>query len=153
MEIIKNIFIVASNEFNDLMNDVDEVLRVEDKQERMTKGMQLTFQLNEREDDTLIYKVIRDALVNNLTPCLLIESLDERNEKLAKSLIAHVGECIISDESGELLDFVKDALMSKISVIVENDNLDVFNDASPINMDAFQKGMDIAREVKSEHET
>ena len=153
MEIIKNIFIVASNEFNDLMNDVDEVLRVEDKQERMTKGMQLTFQLNEREDDTLVYKVIRDALVNNLTPCLLIESLDERNEKLAKSLITHVGECIISDESGELLDFVKDALISKISVIVENDNLDVFNDALPINVDAFQKGMDIAREVKSEYET
>ena len=153
MEIIKNIFIVASNEFNDLMNDVDEVLRVEDKQERMTKGMQLTFQLNEREDDTLIYKVIRDALVNNLTPCLLIESLDERNEKLAKSLITHVGECIISDESGELLDFVKDALISKISVMVENDNLDVFNDALPINVDAFQKGMDIAREMTSEHET
>ena len=148
MEILNSIYIVFSNEINDLFIRLDGIFMIEDKQERLQKGMDFVYELQIRDSEDLVDKAVRDGVSYNLMESLRIDDPGERIKTFVSGFLETAGTIIFESEDDKVLDEIKNKLKKKIFALPESDFDDSLRSvAKSINYEDFDKGTQLAKDI------
>lgn len=148
MEILNGVYIVFSNEINDLFIRLDGIFMIEDKQERLQKGMDLVYELQIRDSEDLVDKSVRDGVSYHLMESLRIDDPGERIKTFVSGFLKTAGSIIFESEDDKALDEIKNKLKKKIFTLPESDFDDSLRSvAKSINHEGFDKGAQLAKDI------
>lgn len=148
MEILNGIYIMFSKEISDLFIRLDGIFMIEDKQERLQKGMDVLCELLMRDGEDLVDKSIRDGVSYNLMESLRIDDPDERTKTFASGFLKTAGSIIFESEDNKALDEIKNKLKKKIFTLPGSDFDDSLRSvAKPIIHEGFDDGTQLAKDI------
>ena len=148
MDILNGIYIVFSKEINDLFIRLDGIFMIEDKQERLQKGMDFIWELQMRDSEDLVDKSIRDGVSYNLMESLRIDDPGERTKTFASGFLETAGSIIFESKDNKALDEIKNKLKKKIFTLPESDFDDSLRSvAKPVSHEGFDDGTQLAKDI------
>lgn len=148
MEILNGVYIVFSKEISDLFIRLDGIFMIEDKQERLQKGMDFLCELLMQDGEDLVDKSIRDGVSYNLMESLRIDDPDERTKTFASGFLKTAGSIIFESEDNKALDEIKNKLKKKIFTLPGSDFDDSLRSvAKPVSHEGFDDGTQLAKDI------